>query len=178
MSARWNPFYFSSLFARLGSISANPVCGLRLFSHGMWFDRDHHFECKPDMCFEDVLLWRFRQGNPLPYEAGKSPRRQHQTINWPDIFRPKVIGGKRRHRTEAAAVTHQHHKVTIVSNEAVTMFGKNQNSRTWPTNITKNVARLVIKSEIHAQKTRPTALPILANPTMPAATTALTLVAS
>ena len=58
------------------------------------------------------------------------------------------------------------------------MLGKNQNNRTWPTNITKNVVRLVIKSEIHAQKTRPTALPILANPTMLAATIALTLVSS
>src|SRR5438876_3088539 len=45
-------------------------------------------------------------------------------------------------------------------------------------NITKNVARLVIKSETHAQNTRPTALPMLASPTMLAAITALTPVSS
>ncbi len=42
------------------------------------------------------------------------------------------------------------------------------------TNITKNVARLVIKSETQAQNTRPNALPMLAIPTMLAATIALT----
>ena len=42
----------------------------------------------------------------------------------------------------------------------------------------KNVARLVIESEIHAQNTRPAALPILANPTMLPATRALTPVSS
>src|SRR5438132_13601255 len=42
--------------------------------------------------------------------AGKSPRRQHQTVNGPDILRPKVISCKCRHRAESAAVTHQHHK--------------------------------------------------------------------
>src|SRR4029077_320008 len=64
--------------------------------------------------------------------------------------------------------------VTIVRNQAVAMFGRNQNNRIWLTNITKNVARLVIKSEIPAQNTRPTALPILASPTMLAATAAVT----
>src|SRR4029077_7882536 len=54
------------------------------------------------------------------------------------------------------------------------MFGRNQNNKIWAANIKKNVAGLVIKSEIHAQKTRPTALPILANPTMLAATAAVT----
>jgi hypothetical protein len=42
------------------------------------------------------------------------------------------------------------------------------------TNIDKNVIRLVKKSETHAQNTRPSALPVLANPTTPAAVTALT----
>src|SRR5882672_1268963 len=64
--------------------------------------------------------------------------------------------------------------VTSVIKETAVRLGRNQNSRTWTTNITKNVARLVIKSETHAQKTRPNALPMLATPTMLAATTALT----
>src|ERR1700737_1555773 len=39
--------------------------------------------------------------------------------------------------------------------------------------MTAKVARRVIKSETHAQNTRPTALPMLASPTIPAATIAL-----
>src|SRR5262249_24901310 len=65
-------------------------------------------------------------------------------------------------------------KVTIVIKEIIVTFGRNQKSRTCRTNITKSVARLVIKSETHAQNTRPTALPMLATPTILAATTAVT----
>ena len=45
-------------------------------------------------------------------------------------------------------------------------------------NMMAKVARRVIKSETHAQKTRPKALPMLATPTMPAAATAVAVVNS
>src|SRR5678816_748198 len=64
--------------------------------------------------------------------------------------------------------------VTAVITETEVTFGRSQKSRTWMTNITKNVALRVITSETHAQKTRPTALPMLAIPIMLAATTELT----
>src|ERR1035438_10534630 len=53
-----------------------------------------------------------------------------------------------------------------------------QKRPTCSRNIVTKVHRLVIASEIQAQKIRPTALPMLATPTIPAATTALTLAIS
>src|ERR1700677_1450119 len=56
--------------------------------------------------------------------------------------------------------------------------GRNQNRNTCVTYMAVKVHRRVIASEIEAQKIRPTALPILAMPTMPAATMALALESS
>src|SRR6185295_12899588 len=65
-------------------------------------------------------------------------------------------------------------KASTVIQTTVVAPASNQNSRTCSNNITKNVARLVIESETHAHNTLPTALPMLAIPTMLAATTAVT----
>src|SRR5258708_31820262 len=65
-------------------------------------------------------------------------------------------------------------KLTSVSKAAELMLGRNQKSTACPTNITPKVARLVIESDAHAQKTLPKALPMLTSPTMLAAATALT----
>src|SRR5258708_7280051 len=65
-------------------------------------------------------------------------------------------------------------KATIVSILAELVLGRAQKSRACPRNITTNVARLVIASDAHAQKTLPKAFPMLATPTMLAAATAVT----
>ena len=44
-----------------------------------------------------------------------------------------------------------------------------QKSTAWIRNIRKNAVFLVVRSEIHAQNTRPTPLPMLTTPTKPAA---------
>src|SRR5271170_3098004 len=56
--------------------------------------------------------------------------------------------------------------------------GSIQNRPTCSRNIVTKVHRLVIASEIQAQNMRPTALPMLATPTIPAATAAPTLAIS
>src|ERR1035441_10327806 len=66
-------------------------------------------------------------------------------------------------------------KETAVRIAAEFMDGRTQNRANCNRNITANVQRRVIMSEIHAQKMRPTALPILTMPTMPPAMTALTM---
>src|ERR1700757_4164810 len=60
---------------------------------------------------------------------------------------------------------------TNVIVETTLMPGRNQKRSAWTTNMTTKVARLVIRSDAHAQKTRPAALPMLTKPTIPAATT-------
>src|ERR1700757_1028657 len=55
------------------------------------------------------------------------------------------------------------------------VFGSIQKSPIYTRNMVTKVHLLVIASETHAHTTRPTALPMLAMPTIPAATTALTL---
>src|SRR5882762_9673387 len=69
-------------------------------------------------------------------------------------------------------------KATIVRTAAELMLGRIQNSAAWATNITANVARLVIESDAHAQKTLPKAFPMLTIPTMLAAVTAVTRASS
>src|ERR1700693_6342537 len=69
-------------------------------------------------------------------------------------------------------------KATTVSVVAEETPGRNQNSSACTRNITKKVALRVITSEAQAQNTRPSALPRLTAPTMPAATTALTRASS
>src|SRR3974390_1896073 len=54
--------------------------------------------------------------------------------------------------------------------------GSSQKSPNWKTYITTNVQRRVMPSDPHAQKMRPTELPMLTIPTMPAATAALAAV--
>src|SRR3979411_1323525 len=69
-------------------------------------------------------------------------------------------------------------KLTIVSMAAEVMLGRSQKSTACPRNIPKNVARLVIESDAHAQNTLPKALPMLTIPTMLAAVTAFTRASS
>ena len=45
-----------------------------------------------------------------PKDAGKTPRRQHQPIDRPDVFGSEIIRGEGRHGAEPAAVTHQDNK--------------------------------------------------------------------
>src|SRR5260370_903091 len=63
-------------------------------------------------------------------------------------------------------------KLTMVTMAPVCRLGRNQNSPIWRMNMTAKVVRRPIVSDIHAQKTRPNALPMLTTPTMPAATMA------
>src|SRR5579859_756361 len=63
----------------------------------------------------------------------------------------------------------------IVRIAAEEVPGSIQKSPNWSKNIVTKVHRLVIVSEIQAQKIRPTAFPMLAMPTIPAATTTLAL---
>src|SRR6266850_1569537 len=42
--------------------------------------------------------------------AGNAPGRQHQTVDWTDVLRAKIVGGKRRHGTESTTVTHQNNE--------------------------------------------------------------------
>src|SRR6202035_1523025 len=65
-------------------------------------------------------------------------------------------------------------KAAIVSAPAEWTLGRAQKSTAWARNITAKVARLVIESDAHAQKTLPKAFPMLATPTMLAAATAAT----
>src|SRR5579863_10139315 len=63
---------------------------------------------------------------------------------------------------------------TIVSMVTLVVDGRIQNSPNCSTNMTANVHLRVMPSETQAQKIRPTALPMLTMPTMPAATAAVT----
>src|SRR5258707_13772502 len=63
---------------------------------------------------------------------------------------------------------------TNVSAVAELILGRAQKSTTCARNITTKVARLVIESDAQAQNTLPRAFPMLTNPTMLAAATALT----
>src|SRR5579863_6363253 len=54
--------------------------------------------------------------------------------------------------------------------------GNSQKSPNWNTYIAPNAQRRVIPSDSQAQKMRPTELPMLTTPTMPAATAALVAV--
>src|SRR4030088_1834955 len=69
-------------------------------------------------------------------------------------------------------------KLTSVNMAAELMLGRIQKSTACARNITRNVARLVIESDAHAQNTLPKAFPMLTIPTMPAAVTALTRASS
>src|ERR1039458_5263343 len=69
-------------------------------------------------------------------------------------------------------------KETKVKTVAEERRGSIQNSPTCTRNMETNVQRRVMASEVQAQKILPTALPMLAMPTMPAAATALTLAIS
>src|SRR6266699_4172114 len=42
--------------------------------------------------------------------ARETPSGQHQSVNWPDIFRSKIIRGECRHGAKSSAVTHQDDK--------------------------------------------------------------------
>src|SRR5437899_1607269 len=63
---------------------------------------------------------------------------------------------------------------TMVSIPAEWTLGRAQKRITCATNITAKVTRLPIESEAQAQNTLPAAFPMLATPTMLAATTAVT----
>jgi len=39
--------------------------------------------------------------------ARATPSCKHQTVDWPNILRPEVVGGKRRHGAKSTAVAHQ-----------------------------------------------------------------------
>src|SRR5439155_17246225 len=45
-----------------------------------------------------------------PENAGKAPRRQHQSVNRPDVFRSKIIRRERWHGAKSSAVTHENDK--------------------------------------------------------------------
>src|ERR1700734_4211437 len=62
---------------------------------------------------------------------------------------------------------------TTVMTATDVIEGSSQKSRTWKRYIRANVQRRVTRSDTHAQKIRPTELPMLTIPTIPAATTAL-----
>src|ERR1035441_5530474 len=66
-------------------------------------------------------------------------------------------------------------KETVVRTATADIDGRIQKRANWARNMTAKVQRRVMRSEIQAQKMRPTALPMETMPTMPAATTALTM---
>src|SRR5260370_42576369 len=69
-------------------------------------------------------------------------------------------------------------ELTMVTMAKVCRVGRNQNSPIWRMNMTAKVVRRPIVYDIHAQKTRPNALPMLTTPTMPEGTMAVAFVNS